>query len=103
MALFRQSEVRPFVARRFAPSRRAGVLTFTDFASNANAPQTSKSALVHVYDVTGVSEILSTSITTDSGADASIISSLLVAGTTYRGWGIDASDGAMFVFSLVAT
>lgn len=102
MARFgRAQPAAPF--RAPVPRIPPGVLTFTDFASNAAAPRTSKSALVHVYDVTGVSEILSTSITSDGGADATISSSLLAAGTTYRGWGIDASDGAMFVFSLVAS
>lgn len=105
MGLFVQSKwFQPPRRRRSSPSGTApvGTLTFVNFANDANGPQTGKSALVHVYDATGVTEILATSITSDSGADATIVSVLLVAGTTYRGWGIDASDGAMFNFSLVA-
>lgn len=105
MGLFVQSKWFPPVRRRRLPPSVSvtGTLTFTGFASNVNAPQTSKSAVVHVYEVTGVTEILATTITSNGGAGASISSALLTPGTTYRVWGLDATDGAMFAVSLVAS
>lgn len=87
MPLFRRDPYWParVVARPLPPSRRAGVLTFTDFVTNAGAAQASTSSnYAHVFDSTGVTLIVSKSFSTDSGADATVTDALIVPGTSYR-------------------